>query len=321
MKKQQFELWTQCNNNCSYCYLGDKKFKNDKEEKLRNMQFAIDWMNNLENFKEYDNVSFIGGEFFQGQLNDPDVKAKWYEMLNILKERMEAGLVTSSWWSATLTIGDQQDLIDSLKLFDGLADSHNQIWVVTSYDTIGRFHSQKMLDDWKFNLKRIKQMFPWVFINTCMIITGDFCDKVVNGELDLVKLSNEFQSSLFLKPTYAINAIGVKCDDTYMETKQKINARIPNFYPRREQVLKLFEYLKENNPEILDHTIEQKYRADNLYRNETDGSYSNKKRSRDNSKQDDLGINTCGHSLGYRSYIDCDNCIVCDKNLVGEEEW
>lgn len=321
MKKQQFELWTQCNNNCSYCYLGDKKFRNDKQEKLANMQFAIDWMNNFDHYKEYDNASFIGGEFFQGQLNDADVRKKWFSMLEVLKDRMENDFITSSWWSATLTIGDQQDLVDSLKMFEGVADSHKQIWIVTSYDTIGRFHNQKMLDTWKANLLKIKSMFPWIFINTCMIMTGDFCDKVVSGELDLYEISNTFSTSLFLKPTYAINAIGVKCDDSYMKVKQDINKRIPNFYPRREQILQLFSYLKENCPDIFEHVIEQKYRADNLYREENDGSYRNRERSRDNSKQDDLGINTCGHSLGYRCYIDCDDCIVCDKNLIGDDEW
>ena len=104
MKTQQFELWTQCNNNCSYCYLGKRRFAGTPEQKLRNMQFALDWMRDYSHYDEYDNVSFIGGEFFQGQLDTPEVRAKWFEIMQQLQDLFENDLIRASWWSATLAI-------------------------------------------------------------------------------------------------------------------------------------------------------------------------------------------------------------------------
>ena len=205
MKTQQFELWTQCNNNCSYCYLGKRRFAGTPEQKIQNMNFALDWMRQYEHYDEYNNVSFIGGEFFQGQLDTPEVKAKWIELMEQMQDLFENDLITASWISATLTIGDQQDLFDTLKMFEGICTHQKQLWIVTSYDTIGRFHSKENLENWKHNMKEIKKRFPWVYLNTCMIITDDFCKKIISGELDLRAFREEYQTHLFIKPPYPID--------------------------------------------------------------------------------------------------------------------
>ena len=50
------------------------------------------------------------------------------------------GYVKNVWIYATMTIGDQKDLYDSLEKFKDKKD----FWILTSYDTMGRFHTQKM---------------------------------------------------------------------------------------------------------------------------------------------------------------------------------
>ena len=65
------------------------------------------------------------------------------------------------WISASMTIGNQEDLYDTLSLFDDLS----KIWILTSYDTIGRFHSEKMKDKWIENLKKLRNFSKDVKIN------------------------------------------------------------------------------------------------------------------------------------------------------------
>ena len=318
MKVQQFELWPQCNNNCSYCYLGKRKYDNNPEYKLKMLNFALDWMQNYDNYEEYDNVSFIGGEFFQGQLDTPEVRAKWFEMLDVLYDLFDNDLIRASWWSATLAIGDQKDLYESLEKFQDVCNAKRQLWVVTSYDTIGRFHSKEHFETWGRNVKEVKKRFPWIFLNTCMIITDDLCKKVVSGELDLQKFREEYQTQLFLKPTYAIAGLYDHKQQHKMSIKQDMNKRIPGFYPTRENFLNMCKFLKEHQPDILGKMIEQKYRADNIFRESLeDHKLRNEFRSRDNSLQEGIDVNPdCGHSLAYKSYIDCENCIVCDKHAI-----
>lgn len=321
MKTQQFELWTQCNNNCSYCYLGKRRFAGTPEQKLRNMQFALDWMRDYSHYDEYDNVSFIGGEFFQGQLDTPEVRAKWFEVMQQLQDLFENDLIRASWWSATLAIGDQQDLYDSLKMFEGICDNKRQLWVVTSYDTIGRFHSKEHFETWQRNVKEVKKRFPWICLNTCMIITDDFCKKIASGELDLRAFREEYQTQLFIKSAYPIDdgSIDTSYDNEQrlLAAKAEMNRRVPGFYPTRENFIAACEYLKKNQPEMLGKMIEQKYRADNLFHiDKNTDAMENTFRSRDNSTQDGIGVNTCGHSLAYRAYIDCNECTVCDKQRI-----
>ena len=100
-----------------------------------------------------------------------------------------------------------------------------------------------------------------------------------------------------------------------------MNRRIPDFYPTKANFIVACEYLKKNQPEILEKMIEQRYRANNLYHVDKDsGKMENAYRSRDNSKQEGLAINTCGHSIAYRSYADCNDCIVCDKQRIERGE-
>ena len=72
----QYELWRECNCNCTYCTLGFDNHKTENELKLQSMQTAIDEMKNFEP-NEHQTVGFIGGEFFQGQLNTPEIKSKF----------------------------------------------------------------------------------------------------------------------------------------------------------------------------------------------------------------------------------------------------
>ena len=58
-----------------------------------------------------------------------------------------SGKMQEVWIMCTLTIGDQKDLYTSLNILNeayiaaGKPELMEQVWIVTSYDTIGRFHT------------------------------------------------------------------------------------------------------------------------------------------------------------------------------------
>ena len=79
-KSFQWELWQYCNSLCKFCYLGeDNRIHNKKRQlqSLKDLNLSIDHMD----FEVYNNISLIGGEFFQGQLNDPEIYDKFFSTI------------------------------------------------------------------------------------------------------------------------------------------------------------------------------------------------------------------------------------------------
>ena len=139
-KQVQFELWEECNSKCKFCYLGNNNCTASVEKKIYGIQNAIDVITNLD-FNEYDTVSLMGGELFQGQMSDECVKSKFFELINLMHDLYQRGFIRNIWIYATLTIGDQRDLYDTLEIL-----KNDEIWILTSYDTMGRFHTNKIFD-------------------------------------------------------------------------------------------------------------------------------------------------------------------------------
>ena len=137
-KQLQFELWEECGNGCKWCYLGNNNKYTPKEVKLNSLQNALDKIQDLSNYPEFDTLSYLGGEFFQGQLKDQEVYDKFMELMRATADLLRQGYIKEVWIYATLTIGSQKDLYDTLELFKGMTD---RFWLLTSYDTMGRFHT------------------------------------------------------------------------------------------------------------------------------------------------------------------------------------
>ena len=81
-KQIQFELWEECNNNCSFCYLGKNNRYTPEKVKLNSLKNAYDTICKEETYKDFDTVAYLGGEFFQGQLNTSKVKEEFFNLMN-----------------------------------------------------------------------------------------------------------------------------------------------------------------------------------------------------------------------------------------------
>ena len=86
MKSVQFELWHECNNLCKMCFLGIENRITPKETKIKSLKDAI------KNAKKFtgDVIAIIGGEFFQGQIEDPEVHDLFYEFMSLVINKLNS---------------------------------------------------------------------------------------------------------------------------------------------------------------------------------------------------------------------------------------
>ena len=311
----QYELWRECNCNCTYCTLGFDNHKTDNELKLQSMQTAIDEMKNFEP-NEHQTVGFIGGEFFQGQLNTPEIKSKFMELIKVANDLLNNHIVKDLWLNASLLIGNQKDLYEVIDLID----DKTKLWILTSYDSIGRFHTPKMLETWQYHMKNIHNLYPEIKLNTTSILTGDFIEKYLNDNIDIKEFKATYHTNLFLKTT-------VKPGHLSHLSKQEINDKIGNFFPTQERFQEfLFTFYMREGAEEYHNLFSNDLRADEVRKNYNIDTKRNIKFIRDKQTLEEtidlidehIDNLSCGHSTIYQCYVDSDDCCICNKQEIGE---
>lgn len=309
----QFELWEECNQHCKFCYLGEHNLYTHKSIKIKNLKNVLNIISDDKLWNSYNTISYLGGEFFQGQLNDQEVYSLFFELMNKTAKLYNSKIIDQLWLYATLTIGNQKDLYDTLNLFN---DKSN-IWLLTSYDTYGRFHTEAMYNQWNKNMLAIKNKYPEIKFNISTIVTQDLINKYNNNEFCFYDMMKKYNSLIFLK----------NCTLGLYKSKKEFNKKLPLFYPTRSSTLKFMYKLYNNEPKIVwDKMFNINYRADTLYqsRDFSDYNFYIKRRNKNNIlSDDDLDVYCniqkslpCGHSTTYQAYIDSDKCILCDKLAI-----
>ena len=310
MKSFQYELWQECNNLCDFCFLGKENRKTKTEIKIQNLKKLLDYLNDKDFISQYDNISLIGGEFFQGQLEDPEVKKLFLEVIQKIYDFLDEKHERSSWIAATLTIGEQKDLYDILELYSH-TKSYQELdktddyglWICTSFDTIGRFHTKEAKENWKYHMKQISVLYPKIKKNTCSILTNDFMEQYNKGVFTLENFCQEYNTQMFLKQP----------DHGAFPTNEEMEKRVPGFFPKRKTGLKFLSKLYQNEPRFIEHLMNVNLRSDLLVKNGNDGQETDCERYKDalNEYGDD-NTAPCGHSTYYQCYVDSDACIKCD---------
>lgn len=337
-KSLQFELWQECNSRCTMCYLGENNLHTPNHLKLKAIQDAYDFISDPEKIKPYNTLSYIGGEFFQGQLNIPEIKENFLKLIKKTAELQISGQIKEFWLMCTLTIGNQKDLYDTLDLLKteyvvaNKTELMDQVWIVTSYDTIGRFHTQKMLENWQYHIAKLYEEYAGININTCMILTQDLITKYLNNEFSFHDYQKVYHSALFFKqPAPGATKIDnpnilVTSKEGRRLAKQIMEKKLPGFFPKRDTFLKFLVKFKDDCPELYDHLFNVVYRADDLYRNMNDEEKDHRMQynHRDKQTKNEIAegdpnqhlMNDCGHLLDYCAYLDSDECMICDRDMI-----
>ena len=307
----QYELWRECNCKCTFCTLGNDNDYTPNDLKMKSLQTSIDEIKQMKQ-GEHETLGFIGGEFFQGQLSTPELKEKFFELFGVVNDALNNHIINNVWINVSLLIGNQEDFYKILDMFD----NKKRVWVLTSYDTLGRFHTQKMLDTWEYHLKKIHTEYPDVSINITSILSGDFIEKYLNNEIDIYKYTKLYNASVYFK-----NPVQPYCNH-YM-SNEDFNKILGNFFPKRKDMLKFFmRYLQDFGENEYDRLISTDLRADEVRKNYNNDSGRNIKFIRDRETlveyQDGFPdeLLPCGHNDIYMSYCDSDKCILCDKQMI-----
>ena len=334
----QWEMWSMCNNLCSYCYLGMANRHTDKDRQMKSLIDCHKAIDNLDT-RIYNNVSIIGGEFFQGQLDDPEVHDSFMDLIRKIAKLYANKRIGAIWITCTLTIGDQHHLYEMLEIFkeygcypvEGWGSSG--LWLCTSWDVQGRFHTPDRKKNWEYHMKNIHEKYPWVKFNTTIILMEKFLQMYVDGEWSPKQFMNEYHTSLFYKqiglgdiPQDVVEGeFKVDPNDkigAYRVGKIYVNRTLGfEFAPRRSTMLKFLRKYAVEDPDTYDKLFNIDYRADELHRNYNDSMQDvrttrNKKSANETDTVVENILNTCGHMINYMPYIDSDKCCMCDKKAI-----
>lgn len=341
-KSFQWELWQYCNSLCDFCYLGKDNRVYNKERQhvsLNDLNKAID---NLD-FNEYNNISLIGGEFFQGQLDDLETHDLFFKTIKKIFQLYVDKKIGSIWITCTLTIGNQKHLYElmemahEMKVFPHKEYGASGLWLCTSWDTKGRFHSEKMKNTWEYHIKHIKELYPWIKFNTTIILQKAFIEDYLNNKFKPKEFMKEFHTTLFFKqcgvPPVTSEELGVFCDeddidevmarsgDLKLKAKEIVQRKF-EFFPTRKEFIRFLIKFHNDDIECFDRLFNIMYRADELHRNFLDRKHDDKNvRNKNEYGAEENGRETlpCGHTESYAPYIDSNHCCICDRNIIAEE--
>lgn len=334
-KSFQWELWTACNNLCTFCYLGKENRGTDPERQLRSIEDLNKEIDNLD-FNVYNNISLIGGDFFQGQLHDPRVRNAFFALMIRIFKLYQDKKIGSIWMTVTLTKGDQKDLYevldlaDSMKIYPKSEYGASGLWLCTSWDTKGRFHTPESKENWKYHMHNIHNKYVWVKFNTTLILTEDFCKDYNLGNFRFNKFSKEFNTSLFFKQC-GVPEVSFQGHDRdskedllnwWLSVKQELNKKFNlDFFPKRKTFCEFLQKCYHEEPEYYERLFNIVFRADELHRNINADEHDTKLARDKTSTQEeaDVPTGTCSakHIIYYYCYSDsATGCCLCDKKAI-----
>ena len=218
----QIQLWQDCRNGCLFC--SEKQYPSDK---IQDIQFAMDKLNS-EEVLEFDEIGLIGGEFFDNQLDKPEVLERFYELwYKIVHMHFKKIYIATS-----LIFDMDKYFIPFLKEIRnwGCAD---KFLICTSYDTKWRFNKKGKEELWHENMIKLQEEFPDFKTHIEIILTGDFIDKVLEGKFNISAFSKCYNSRVdYIEPTSGL----------HYKTKQDLQKVCPNFFPTKA---KFIEFIKK----------------------------------------------------------------------------
>ena len=226
----QFELWHDCTNNCAFCH----NIGSGDINKLKAIDFVTKKMNDKTLMRMFNEIGFIGGEFFDRQLDDTVVHCSFYDiLLNKVHEFIHSGAMKKFYITSAMMFNDIKYLDEFCRWIKAVGLEQKTL-LCTSYDTIGRFDNGGKLQNWMNNMVFIRDNFD-VKTHTEIILTGDFMNKVLDNEFDIIEFQNKFKTTIdFISP----HIIDHTHSNKFLRSKILYNDMIPDFFPSRSTFFK-----------------------------------------------------------------------------------
>lgn len=337
-KSFQWQVWTYCNNKCKFCFLGkanDIHTKKRQHTSLLDLNKAIDHLN----FNEYNNISLIGGEFFQGQLDDPETHDLFFSVFKKIFQLYVDKKIGSMWLTCTLTSKNQKHLYELLSMADAMevkpVDGYDSsgLWICTSWDAAGRFHTKELKKNWEYNVKALKEKYPWIKINTTIILQQAFIDLYLANKFKPEEFCKEFNTSIFYMQPCLTNITEMMLKDEkgelrtkesfskyWLELKQEFNRNVYEFFPRRDDFIKFLTKYYIEDKQSFNKLFNIRYRSDEIHLNinseEHDRTVARQKDGIHPEESFPPKLEHCNHIYNYAPYVDSNHCCICDKNAI-----
>ena len=289
-----FNIWTECDNGCTFCFDNDCKEHltlEQKKDRINTVTYQV--KNNLNPC--YKRLNTLGGELYQGQLKG--CEEEWLSFIDALNNSTITQYIIN-----TNLIGDLYFLDETIKALK------IDFIIGTSYDSKGRFKSEQQKKSWFDNVNKYLDMGCKVCC-TCVITEDLMHDKVVFPDGLYVTLY-EPQVTLY-------------------KTKSIIEDCLNSENPKETYISKTREYGYQLNLPKRSSFISWAYSHANILQNylsynnvHADDVYivvgNNKVQEWIGERIDTLKNNECEHPLTCLCYEDSDKCLMCDALQVLE---
>ena len=230
----QFELWKQCSLGCKFCYNNGIPRRRDK---IASMQKVLDILNSPE-VDKYTDFGIIGGEFFNGEIDTPEVKEYFYKIIENFIDKVNKGIAKRCLVTTSLMFDDNTELLEFCNYLKE-ANVEDKFMICTSYDLAGRFNDKK-LKNWQDNMILLHLLYPNIRLHVETIVTQTFLEAVLSGQFDI----KQFNKTYHCFTNYMLPMTGYS--NLYKNMKDFEDRLLPNFFPRRETFLEFLQYTHEN---------------------------------------------------------------------------
>ena len=310
-KMVQYVLWHNCNGQCKFCLIKNKQFLLKKDQ-LKSIELVsknidyVDWLN------EFDRgISILGGEIYY--ITDKELQEAYLNLIDkiidkILLPNHNNGNKYCKYSTVTNGYYDPKFLfkcIDKIIKKVGLT----AIDINFSYDIKYRYmsedHHKIVLD----NIKAFQKRYPKYTLGVQTICTEYLINEIINNN--------------FLQKWYEDNP---KTIISLLYThKYHTNYILDDFFPKRESLFKLLQYLQNNGYDNILCNFHNSVRNSAIFKYTGIREKPGIIEESDYTQKPSLSIEKreinpkCGHSTLYQCYSDCDSCILCDMDrLLGK---
>lgn len=256
-----YNLWKNCDNNCEFCSALNERTM--KEDKVKNVEQIIKLLD-LEEAKKLKTIVLMGGEFFSIQLNDNNVKNKFYELFNkIINIKNEYNNLNNIIVLTNLIYKRELHLNEFLKYINEKGIKENIIFG-TSYDLKGRFHNSNSLKLFDENFMYLKNNGYRMHIE--IILTKILMESILNNKFNFKKFCKKYTDNVdFIAPHCGCSFKGEGNEIIYPNnTETFINGDY--FFPTRELFFKFIEkFLLKDKSYDIDRFLNRKMHGDKIY--------------------------------------------------------
>lgn len=228
----QYGLWVDCKVGCKFCYNKGQK----DISKVKSLNFVLSKMDEKE-VDDYDEIGFIGGEFFDGQIKDEEVCKLFYRLFQKVKDLGHFGKI----YVATSLIYDMNLYLKPFLCYLRDLDLLSKTLLCTSYDTKYRFYTKQREDLWKANMLELHEKFPELKTHVETIVTQHFIDSVLNDEFSITNFCETYHTRMdYIDPDSGF----------FYKDKYECQKDIPGFFPTKTSFIKFLRKAALQNKEI-----------------------------------------------------------------------